>query len=126
MTLILDAGALLALERGDREVYALLKHELAADRAPSTHGGVVAQVWRGRGSRQAILARHLHAVDVWPLDKALGRQAGALLGKTGTADPIDAAVVAMAVDGDVILTSDPDDLERLAHAHGAHVELVAV
>lgn len=52
MTVILDAGALVAVERGDRAVVAMLKGERRAGRVPATHGGVVGQVWRG-GARQA-------------------------------------------------------------------------
>jgi hypothetical protein len=42
--------------------------------------------------------------------------AGDLLAAAGTADPIDATVVLLAAPGDRILTSDPDDLARLAAA----------
>jgi hypothetical protein len=57
MTLVLDAGALLAIERQDRGVIALIKAERLAGRAPMTHGGVIGQVWRGGTGRQANLAR---------------------------------------------------------------------
>jgi len=45
-----------------------------------------------------------------------GRQAGALLASSGTADAIDATVVLLAAPGDRVLTSDPADLTRLAEA----------
>ena len=64
MTDVLDAGALIAADRGDRATWTRLK--AAADDAPLTHGGVVGQVWRG-GARQARLARFLAGVDVRPL-----------------------------------------------------------
>ena len=48
--LVLDAGAFVAVERGDRDVVALIKRERLAGRVPVSHGGVVAQVWR-RGDR---------------------------------------------------------------------------
>lgn len=41
-------------------------------------------------------------------------------------DVVDAAVVLLAVDGDTILTSDPDDLAALANTAGLHIDLVAV
>ena len=126
MSLVLDAGALVAVERGDRDTVALLKAELVAGRAPLTHGGVVGQVWRGGAGRQANLARLLPALEIVPLDDALGRRAGVLLGRARTADVVDAAVVLLAVDGDLILTSDPRDLRALAHAAEVHVDLVAV
>ncbi len=126
MTIVLDAGALIALERGDREVASLLKRELLAGRLPRTHGGVVGQVWRGGTGRQANLARALAGIDAVALDDTLGRRAGILLGRTGQRDVIDAAVVLLADDGDWILSSDPDDLLPLAAAAGTHLELIPV
>lgn len=126
MTLVLDAGALVAVERGDRDVVALVKRERLAGRTPVTHGGVIGQVWRGGTGRQANLARLLAGVEVVALDDDLGRRTGLLLGRAGTSDVIDAAVVLLAADGDDILTSDPADLHTLAVAAGTHVELVAV
>ena len=124
--LLLDAGAFLAVERHDRDVIALIKSELIANRAPKTHGGIVAQVWRGGAGRQAQLARLLPGVDVVPLDAELGRSAGMLLKAAHAVDAIDAALVALASDGDDILTSDVDDLRSLAAAAGVQVELITV
>jgi len=126
VSLVLDAGAFVAVERGDRDVAALVKRERLAERSPVTHGGVVAQVWRGGAGRQADVARLLAGVDVRSLEDALGRRAGVLLGRSGTADAIDAALVCLTADGDEILTSDPADLRALAEAAGVHVELVPV
>ncbi|MHB8464074.1 MAG: PIN domain-containing protein [Acidimicrobiales bacterium] len=126
MSLILDAGAFLAVERGDRDVVALIKRERLAHRSPVTHGGVVAQVWRGGSGRQAEVARMLPGVDVKALDEMLGKKAGVLLSQGGGADAIDAAIVCLADDGDEILTSDPNDLHGLAEAAGVHVELIPV
>jgi hypothetical protein len=81
MTLVLDAGALVAIERLDRNIVALIKRERLAGRAPVTHGGVIGQVWRGGKGRQADLARLLPGVDVAALDDALGRRAGILLAR---------------------------------------------
>lgn len=114
------------MERGARDVVALLKRELLLGRVPLTHGGVVGQVWRGGAGRQARLARLLPALEVVPLDEALGRRAGALLARARSADVIDAAVVLLASDGDWLLTSDPRDLARLADAAEIHIDLVPV
>ncbi len=124
--LVLDAGAFVTVERGDRDVVALVKRERLAGRAPVTNGGVVAQVWRGGRGRQASVARLLAGVDIAPIDDSLGRRAGMLLARTGHADAIDAAVVCLAVDGDDIITSDPGDLRILAEVAEVHVELVPV
>jgi hypothetical protein len=126
MTLILDAGAFVAVERGDRTVMALLKAELLAGRTPLTHGGIVGQVWRGGSGRQAPIAQLLNGVEVEPLDEELGRRAGTLLGQTGGRDVIDAAVILLARDGDVVLTSDPGDLTALAAEADIHLDLAPV
>ena len=122
--LILDAGAFIAAERGDREVVARVKRERRLGQAPLTNGSVVAQVWRGGTGRQVPLAKLLASVDVVSVDDRLGRRAGLLLSRTGTTDVVDASVVCLAQDGDDILTSDPADLLDLARAYGAHVELI--
>lgn len=126
MSLVLDAGALVAVERGDRNTVALIKRELLAGRTPVTHGGIVGQVWRGGAGRQANLAKLLPALDVISLDEALGRRAGLLLGRARMRDVVDAALVLLAMDADALLTSDPDDLARLAAAAGLHIDVVPV
>jgi hypothetical protein len=124
--LVLDAGAFVAVERGERDVMALIKRERQAGRLPLTSGGVVAQVWRGGRGRQAPLARLLAGAHVEPIDDTLARQAGMLLAASGRSDAIDATVACLARDGDDILTSDPHDLHALALAAGVHVELIPV
>jgi hypothetical protein len=126
VSIVLDAGALLAVERNDRDMVALIKRERREGRAPVSHGGVIGQVWRGGSGRQATLARLLPGVDVQALDDGLGRRAGVLLGAADQADVIDAAVVLLAHDGDEVYTSDPDDLRDLAVAAGLHVDLIPV
>lgn len=124
MTLVLDAGALIALERDDRAMWTRIKAALRAGEVPTTHAGVVGQVWRG-GSRQARLSRALAGVDVRPLDRRLAELSGELLATTGGSDVIDAAVALLAQDGDEIITSDPTDLRELVMAAGRHVELIS-
>ena len=126
MSLILDAGALFAVERADRDTIALLKQELLSGRSPITHGGIVGQVWRGGSGRQASLARLLPGLEVVSLDAPLGRRAGVLLGRARMEDVMDAALVLLAADGDFLITSDPDDLEPLAHVTGLHIDIVPV
>ena len=124
--LILDAGAFLSVERGDRPVVAHIKRERVSGREPVTSGGVVAQIWRGGTGKQAPIARLLAGVAVVPIDGMLGRQAGTLLARSGRADAIDATVVCLARDGDDIMTSDLGDLRALAEAADLHVDLLAV
>lgn len=124
MKLVLDSGALIALERNERAMWRRFKAALLAGEVAVTHGGIVGQVWRGRGPRQARLGAALAGIDVRFLDEPLGRASGVLLGATRGSDVLDAALVLLAEDGDRIVTSDPDDIEKLAAANGRHVELV--
>jgi len=116
--LILDAGALVAAERGDRATIARLRASQQHGLELRTNAMVVAQVWRDRHGRQANLAGLLQAVDVRAISQQDGRNAGALLATAGTTDPIDATVVLLAAPGDRIITSDPHDITRLATAAG--------
>ncbi|HEY3252741.1 MAG TPA: hypothetical protein VGJ91_02295 [Polyangiaceae bacterium] len=124
--LVFDAGAFVAVERLDRDVIALIKRERLAQRSPVTHGGIIGQVWRGGGGRQANLARLLPGIDIIALDDSLGRKVGLLLKQTKTSDVVDAAVALLAKDGDEIVTSDVRDLRPLVKATGAHVDLIEV
>lgn len=126
MSIVLDAGAFVAVERGDRGLIAIIKRERLANRAPLSSGGVVGQVWRGGHGRQANLARLLPGVDIQPIDEGVGRNIGVLLAAAGVDDVVDAAVVLLAHDGDEIYTGDPADLGALATAAGRHVELIRV
>ncbi len=103
-----------------------LKAAKLHEEIPVSHGGVVGQAWRGHGPRQTLLVKALEAIDVRPLDEALGRAAGELLARARRRDVIDAALVLLASDGDHILTSDVDDIEPLARASGRHVEIIRV
>lgn len=124
MTLVLDSGALIALERNDRAMWRRLKAAQLRGTVPVSHGAVIGQAWRGRGSRQTLLVKALGAIDVRPLDEALGRAAGELLAAARRRDVIDAALVLLASDGDLIVTSDPGDIEPLARVSERHVEIV--
>jgi hypothetical protein len=123
--LVLDAGALVAIDRGDRSMIARLAVAQRHGMELRSNAMVVAQVWRDRQGRQVNLARLLSAVDVRAISHDDGRQAGVLLGRADTADPVDATVVLLAEPGDRILTSDPDDLTRLALAAANRAVIVA-
>lgn len=113
--LTLDASVLIAFERNDRAVVAILARARQRDIRLATPAGVVGQVWRD-GSRQVRLARLLGSdlVEVVPLDDAGARAAGQLCGVAGTRDVIGACVVLCARErGHVVLTADVEDLRRL-------------
>lgn len=123
MTLVLDSGALVALERNERQMWIRLKGALASGEVPITHAGVLGQVWRS-GPRQARLSMALGGIEVMALDEPLGRAAGRLLGAAGMSDVVDAALVLLTNDGDEIVTVDRSDIEALASTSGRHVELI--
>ena len=113
--LTLDTGALLAIERGDSRVRALLRRALESGIGFSVPASVVAQSWRG-GPRQARVARLLGdpAVDVPPLDDTTARAVGLLCGRTGHPDVVDVHVALHAREqGQTVVTSDPDDLRTI-------------
>ncbi len=115
MSLVLDAGALIAIERGDRDTAALIEVARRESRAVVVPAGVVGQAWRG-GGRQARLARLLNARDVLvePLTDAGARAAGVLCGSVGTTDVIElhGSLTARRFHATVI-SSDRGDLELL-------------
>jgi len=123
--LILDAGALVAVDRGDRAMIARLRAAQQHGLDLRSNAMVVAQVWRDRHRRQAGLAQLLRAIDVRAVSPGDGRRAGVLLGVTGTSDAVDATVVLLASPGDRIVTSDPHDLAALAEAAANRAVIIA-
>lgn len=117
MTLVLDAGALLGYDRGDRVVQAFLERAARSGTEVLTTAGAVAQVWRD-GARQARLALLLPGVVEVGLGGPGARRVGTLLGAAQCSDVVDATVVDAATDGDEILTSNPDDIAALVAASG--------
>jgi len=113
MSLLLDAGALIAYERGSRTVQAFLERAYRRSEDVRTTTAVVAQAWHG-DPRQARLAVLLRGVDERELTSDQARLVGRLLRTAGTTDVVDATIVDIANDGDEILTSDPSDIRTLA------------
>lgn len=116
--IVLDAGALVGLERNDRARWAELRAAVIAGVDVVVPTAVVAQVWRG-GSWQARLSQTLASCEIASFDEVAVR-AGELCGRAGTADVVDASVALTAHDrnADAVLTSDPGDLSRLFESLG--------
>ena len=113
---VFDTGALIALDRGDRDVAVLVAEARAGKDTITVPAACVAQAWRAPG-RQARLAGFLRLpnVEIAALDDAEARRIGLLLAGTRTKDVVDAHVAILGHRlGQVILTSDPADIERLA------------
>jgi hypothetical protein len=122
--LLLDAGALIGIERHDRRVSGLIELGRRAGGSLLTVAPVVGQVWRG-GTRQASLARTLPMMEVRSTTLSDAQAAGVLLGESGT-DVVDALLADCALPGDQVLTSDPDDLARLLAARAVGALVVRV
>lgn len=121
---MLDAGAFVAVDRGDRAMLARLRIAQRAGLELRSTGVVITQVWRDPAGRQANLARLLKSVDVKAVDDHLGRAGGMLLGITDTGDAVDASVVAVSATGDRIVTSDAKNIGRLVAASGRSIVIV--
>jgi len=107
----LDTGALIALERRRQRMATLWRYARIRRIPISVPAAVITEWWRGRTDRRADI---LAGVDVEPLDDALARLAGEALAATPGATAVDAMVMASAArKGNVVYTSDVDDLSRL-------------
>lgn len=123
-TLVLDAGALIALERGDRQVRALVKVGDAAGKV-IVPASALAQVWRG-GPRSARLALMIKLADVDALDESRAKEIGVRLARSGAKDITDCHVVCCALDRlAIVATSDSSDIEALVTANEP-LSLIAV
>lgn len=125
MNVVLDAAALIAIDRDDRRVAGLVELARRAGATLATPAPVLAQAWRG-SARQARLARLIAMIDVRSTGLPDGRAAGELLASSGTSDVVDALVALAALPGDQVFTSDPGDLSGLLAHLGTPVILVPV
>jgi len=122
--IVLDTGALIALERDDRGMWAELARATAARQRVVVPAGALSQAWRG-GGRQVSLTRALAGTSPASFDDQAMR-AGELCGKTATSDVIDASVALVAATAGTLAlyTSDKPDLDRLLAANAGHLPTV--
>lgn len=110
----LDTGALIALERGSKRMRVLLMAADQDDVVVTLPAVVLVEWWRSGSGRQRAI---LEAFDIEPLSEQLGKLAGEALAVLPGATVVDAVVMASAAQrGDVVYTSDYEDLDRL-HTH---------
>lgn len=122
MTVVYDAGALIAADRSNRQVWADHRARLEAGVAPVTTAPVVAQV--SRSARQAQLRRFLRGCEVVPFADDEAHAVGALAAKSKSSDVVDIHVVAVAHRlRRPVLTSDQDDLDPIAEAVPGGVQI---
>ena len=119
-----DAGGMIALDRNNRQVIALLARAAESGIRIVVPATALAQVMRNP-ARQARLSRLIRQADtdLVALDGRDATAAGLLLAETGTANIVDAHVVICARrTGRVVVTSDPGDIGRI----GPELRLVQV
>jgi hypothetical protein len=120
----LDAGALIAADRGDRVFVMRWSRVVAQGRLPTVSASVVAQVWRAVDHPR--ISRVLAYCRVDRLDLAGAKEVGRLLAASGTKDVVDAEVVLGAIRrGDEVWGSDLDDIRRVAAAAGRLVQVLS-
>lgn len=113
MTVVYDAGVLVAADRNDRRMWAEHRARLEVGIIPATTAPVVAQA--SRSAKQAQLHRFLRGCEVVAFNADHSHAVGALLGADGTSDVVDAHVVIVAAGRRrTIITSDPGDLRHLS------------
>lgn len=112
----LDAGALIALDRGDRRMVTLLARAMAHGDRITVPATALAQALRS-SARQVRVVRLCRqpATDLIALDGPEATAVGLLLASSGTSDLVDAHVIVCARRAhQAVLTSDPDDIARMA------------
>jgi predicted nucleic acid-binding protein len=122
VTVVYDAGALIAADRSNRRVWAEHRARLELGVPPLTTAPVVAQV--SRSGRQAQLRRFLRGCEVVPFTAGEAHDIGALAAKSSSSDVVDVHVVAVASrHGFGIVTSDEGDLRPINGALTTPVSL---
>jgi predicted nucleic acid-binding protein len=116
-SVVLDTGALIALERLDQALWQRLKVVRRRGGQIVVPAGVMAEAWRG-GPHSAPLARLLAICEVDALDEERAKEIGVRLGDRGARNVVDAHVVCCALEHRAaVATSDPGDMESLAAAN---------
>ncbi len=122
-SVVLDSGALIAIDRADRRIGAAM-HEAARHGVEAvTSCASVAETWR-QPARQARLTLALKGVIEHPLDPDTARRCGSLLARSATSDIADASIALLAADPeDIVLTGDPGDIQHLLDASGSRARV---
>ena len=110
--LTFDTGALIALERRRQRIGRIFSTAVMDGLIVTVPIVVVSEWWRGRSDARETILR---GVRVEPLDLELAKLAGKAMAWVRGATAVDAIVMASAARrGDIVYTSDTDDLTRLA------------
>lgn len=113
MSVVYDAGMLVAADRNDRHAWAEHRVRLELGMAPITTAPVVAQA--SRSGRQVQLRRLLRGCEIMAFAPDQAHDVGALLGDSNTSDVVDAHLVIVAsAQHAVVITSDEQDIQHLS------------
>ena len=121
--LVLDAEGLSKLAAGDARTRGYLDSARNRGARVAVSAITLTEALRG-GPRDTAVHRVLSRITVIAVTEAIARRAGELLGTTGLSGhrcAIDAVVAATALDMErpaILLTSDPDDLNKLVEEPG--------
>lgn len=125
MTVVYDAGALIAADRSERRIWAEHRARLELGIVPLATAPVVAQA--SRSAQQAQLRRFLRGCDVVPFSNHEAHEVGALAGRANTSDVVDVHVVLVAHrHGFGVVTSDEEDFKPIVSALRRRVPLIRV
>lgn len=106
-----DTGALIALERRQKRMRSIVTEATLQGLTITIPAPVLTEWWRKPSAAQTNILR---AFEVEPLTERLAKLAGEAIESVAHATPIDAIVMASAASrGDIVFTSDFDDLDRL-------------
>jgi predicted nucleic acid-binding protein len=125
VSIVYDAGVLVAADRNDRRIWADHRARLELGVVPTTTAPVAAQV--SRSAAQSQLRRLLRGCEVVPFSADAAHDVGLLLAKAELSDVVDAHVVVVASRSrSVVVTSDPGDLRQLSAALEPPVEVIPI
>jgi predicted nucleic acid-binding protein len=129
-SLVLDSEGLWSLSRSDKNAQAAVQASWNAGVSVVVPSVVLAETLFG-DQRDAPVDRVIKKLAVFSVDEEVARVAAGLKrlsAVSGVASTIDAIVVAVSVflGGGAILTSDPDDIRRLADAQSLRIRPIAI
>ncbi len=128
---VLDAGALISIDRGNRDLLSTLLAAFESGNEVQVPAGAIGQVWQDP-NRHVLLSRVLKRCEEIPLDGLIARSSGYLCGQAGTSDVINASVAVAVAESRsrhnrvILLTSDVRDMGNLLSALHTNAEIVKV
>ena len=123
MGITLDTGALIALQRRSHRMWRIVD-TTDVGIVVTVPAAVVAKWWRGSSRRREGI---LGMFDVEPLSERLAKLTGEAIAAVHGASVVDAMVmVSASLRGDVVYTSDEDDLVRLRDARFPNTRVLRI